>query len=52
MIDICQILNESDLSKYIIILDHQPIESEENSQQCADLQISDHTHRGQLSRAT
>ena len=47
-IDISRILNESDLYKYIVVLDHQPVESEENSQQGADLQISGHTHGGQL----
>ena len=46
-IDISRILNESDLYKYIVVLDHQPVESEENSQQGADLQISGHTHGGQ-----
>ena len=47
-IDICRILNESDLSKYVVVLDHQPVECEENSQQGVDLQISSHTHGGQL----
>ena len=47
-IDTGKILNESDLSKYIVVLDHQPIKYEENSQQGADLQLSGHTHGGQL----
>ena len=47
-IDTCKILNESDLSKYVVVLDHQPVEYEENSRQGADLQISGHTHGGQL----
>ena len=47
-IDIGKILNESDLSKYVVVLDHQPIKYKENSQQCADLQISGHTHGGQV----
>lgn len=47
-IDTCKILNESDLSKYVVVLDHQPVEYEENSHQGADLQISGHTHGGQL----
>ncbi|MDO5861131.1 metallophosphoesterase, partial [Methanobrevibacter sp.] len=46
--DICEILNESDLSKYVVVLDHQPVEYNENSQQGADLQISGHTHGGQM----
>jgi len=47
-IDISKILNESDLSKYVIVLDHQPVDYDENSQQGADLQVSGHTHGGQL----
>ncbi|WP_407422891.1 metallophosphoesterase [Methanobrevibacter sp.] len=47
-IDTGKILNESDLSKYVVVLDHQPINYEENSQQGADLQLSGHTHGGQL----
>ena len=47
-IDIGKILNESDLSKYVVVLDHQPIEYKENSKQGADLQISGHTHGGQV----
>ena len=46
--DICQILNESDLSKYVVVLDHQPVEYDKNSQQGADLQISSNTHGGQM----
>ncbi len=38
----------SDLSKYVVVLDHQPIEYKENSKQGADLQISGHTHGGQV----
>ena len=47
-IDISKILNESDMSKYVVVLDHQPADYNENSQQGADLQISGHTHGGQL----
>ena len=47
-IDIGKILNESDLSKYVVVLDHQPIEYKENSKQGADLQISGHSHGGQV----
>ena len=31
--DVNEILNESDLSKYIVVLDHQPVEYEENAQE-------------------
>ena len=47
-IEIDKMLNESDLSKYVVVLDHQPINYEENSRQGADLQISGHSHGGQL----
>ena len=47
-IDTSKILNESDLSQYVIVLDHQPIKYEENSQQGTDLQLSGHTHGGQV----
>lgn len=46
--NLSEILNESDLGKYIVVLDHQPIEQEENSAAGADLQISGHTHGGQV----
>ena len=35
--DVNEILNESDLSKYIVVLDHQPVEYEENAQEGVDL---------------
>lgn len=34
--------------KYIIVVDHQPIEAEENAAAGVDLQLSGHTHAGQL----
>ena len=34
--------------KYIIVADHQPIESEENASANVDLQLSGHTHAGQI----
>lgn len=47
-IDLVDILNESDRSRYVVVLDHQPVEYEQNSRQGADLQISGHTHGGQM----
>lgn len=47
-IDIVDILNESDRSRYVVVLDHQPVEYEQNSRQGGDLQISGHTHGGQV----
>ena len=46
--DVNEIFNESDLSKYIVVLDHQPVEYEENAQEGVDLQLSGHTHGGQV----
>ena len=46
--DVNEILNESDLSKYIVVLDHQTVEYEENAQEGVDLQLSGHTHGGQV----
>ena len=46
--DVNEILNESDLSKYIVVLDHQPVEYEENARESVDLQLSGHTHGGQV----
>lgn len=43
-----ELLNNVDLSKYIIIADHQPVESEKNTILGADLQVSGHTHGGQI----
>lgn len=43
-----QILASADRSRPIILLDHQPLDLEEAKEQGADLQISGHTHRGQL----
>ncbi|MDO5850307.1 MAG: metallophosphoesterase [Methanobacteriaceae archaeon] len=43
-----QLLNGVDLSKFIIVADHQPKEYEENSKNGADLQVSGHTHGGQI----
>ena len=47
-IDVDEILNESDLSKYLIVLDHQAVEDEKNAKECIDLQLSGHTHGGQI----
>ena len=45
--NVSEIIDESDLSKYLIVLDHQPLDQNETSQ-FADLQISGHTHGGQV----
>lgn len=42
------VLNPLDHSKPIIMLDHQPYELEEVEKNGVDLQISGHTHRGQI----
>jgi len=47
-INVSEMLNENDLSKYIIVADHQPLEGMENSKLGVDLQVSGHTHGGQV----
>lgn len=47
-VNVSAIINESDLSKYLVVLDHQPIDYIENSKTGVDLQLSGHTHGGQV----
>ena len=42
-----KILNRADKERYIIMLDHQPVETAMNSKAGVDLQLSGHTHAGQ-----
>jgi len=42
-----ELLNEVDKNNYILVLDHQPKDIEENASLGADLQLSGHTHGGQ-----
>lgn len=46
--DLGELLNGADLNKPVIMLDHQPFGLSEVAQSGADLQISGHTHHGQL----
>ena len=43
-----EILDGVDREKYIIMVDHQPVETEENRAQGVDLMLSGHTHAGQI----
>lgn len=43
-----EILRGADHEKYIIMADHQPIEAAENAAQGVDLELSGHTHAGQI----
>lgn len=43
-----ELLNGVDQNRFIIVADHQPIEAEENAAEGADLQLSGHTHAGQI----
>lgn len=43
-----EILQDADRSRYIIMVDHQPIGAEENAAQGVDLELSGHTHAGQI----
>lgn len=45
---ISQLLSHIDLSKPVIVLDHQPFELEVAQQAGVDLNLSGHTHRGQF----
>jgi len=42
-----EILEGADQERYIIVLDHQPVENAANGDAGADLQLSGHTHAGQ-----
>lgn len=43
-----ELLKRADSSKFLIMADHQPLEAEENAAQGVDLQVSGHTHAGQI----
>ena len=43
-----KILENSDKNNYIIVADHHPLDMDANSGQGADLQLSGHTHGGQI----
>lgn len=43
-----EVLAKADTEKYVIMADHQPVEIEENIAQGVDLQVSGHTHGGQI----
>ena len=43
-----QLMNGADRDSYIILLDHQPYHLEEAEENGVDLQLSGHTHRGQV----
>lgn len=43
-----ELLQEVSRDKYIIMVDHEPVESEENAAQGVDLMLSGHTHAGQI----
>lgn len=42
------LLQNQEKSKFLFVADHQPREKKENSEQGVDLQISGHTHAGQI----
>ena len=43
-----KLLTGADMEKYIIVADHQPVEAEENNAAGVDLELSGHTHAGQI----
>ncbi|WP_295722298.1 metallophosphoesterase [uncultured Methanobrevibacter sp.] len=46
--NVSDMLDESDYSKYIVVLDHQPIDKDVDLGNGIDLQLSGHTHAGQV----
>lgn len=46
--DLSEILKDADLSHPVIMMDHQPFKLEEAANNKVDLQLSGHTHNGQL----
>ena len=47
-LDISALLDGADTNKYIIVMDHQPNDYQNESETAADLVVSGHTHGGQL----
>ena len=43
-----RLLDGADLSRFTIVADHQPVEVEQNAALGVDLQVSGHTHAGQI----
>lgn len=43
-----ELLRDADRGRFIIAADHQPVEMKENAEQGVDLQLSGHTHAGQI----
>lgn len=43
-----ELLKSLDKKRYIIVLDHQPLDMQANAKNGADLQLSGHTHGGQI----
>ena len=46
--EISELLASAPTDKYIVVIDHEPTDYEEESQTAADLVLSGHTHGGQL----
>lgn len=43
-----ELLQGADRDKFLIVVDHQPVGAEENDAQGVDLELSGHTHAGQI----
>ena len=46
--NLSELISKADLSKPLILLDHQPFELSETAKNGIDLQLSGHTHNGQM----
>lgn len=47
-LSIAELMKGIDKNQYVIVLDHQPLDLESNADLTVDLQLSGHTHGGQL----
>lgn len=43
-----ELLSKQDMNRFILLVDHQPVELEQNANAGVDLQLSGHTHGGQI----
>ena len=46
--DMRSLVSETDVDSFIIVMDHQPYDFEEKAESGVDLQVSGHTHAGQI----
>lgn len=47
-VSLATLLQDADRQRFILAVDHQPVETEENAAQGVDLELCGHTHAGQI----